>query len=273
MTDIKLPPKPEPPKTHPLLFGTDRRWTDDDLDAYARAAVALNAIPEPTAAPTAAQAEAVAEYAPGQWWLKELAYLWGGATEDGYVPTDPLDVRRAAKVACNFADAVFSGSRALAATAQATLQTVEPAPRERCRNCDDSGFVSSITGEYHGRCHCEAGRTAPPMFATSPAPSASASPVAWIDPETLARVTPGGIVPATLVGKMTNRFTTPIYAAPQALPVSGEAREPLTNDEIQFLREKAMQSVWGDKEQAIYLARAIEAAHGIAAPTTNQEAK
>ena len=52
-------------------------------------------------------------------------------------------------------------------------------------------------------------------------------------------------------------------ATPPALPASGEAGEPLTNDEIQFLREKAMQSVWGDKEQAIYLARAIEAAHGI----------
>ena len=38
---------------------------------------------------------------------------------------------------------------------------------KRCSNCDDTGQVTSITGEWHGRCHCEAGRTASPMFANT----------------------------------------------------------------------------------------------------------
>jgi hypothetical protein len=48
----------------------------------------------------------------------------------------------------------------------APAAAAEPSePVKRCSNCDDSGQVSSITGEWHGRCHCEAGRSASPLFA------------------------------------------------------------------------------------------------------------
>lgn len=72
---------------------------------------------------------------------------------------------RAAEVwqtAADFSD--LDAARQVAPIAPAAA--AEPSePVKRCSNCDDSGQVSSITGEWHGRCHCEAGRSASPLFA------------------------------------------------------------------------------------------------------------
>ena len=32
-------------------------------------------------------------------------------------------------------------------------------PSERCPNCDDTGYVHSIDGEWRGVCHCNAGKS------------------------------------------------------------------------------------------------------------------
>lgn len=56
----------------------------------------------------AGDSDPLAEFQPGQWWIQELDHLCGGKTADGYQPTDPLDVRRAAGVAVKFATAVFA---------------------------------------------------------------------------------------------------------------------------------------------------------------------
>jgi hypothetical protein len=35
---------------------------------------------------------------------------------------------------------------------------------QRCTSCDDTGHVTTPTGEWHGRCNCDAGKNAPPLF-------------------------------------------------------------------------------------------------------------
>lgn len=60
----------------------------------------------------------------------------------------------------------------------------------------------------------------------APQPAGVQEAVAWVDPATLERVTPGGIVTATLVGKQTNRFTTPLYTSPQPSGVQVEPAAP-----------------------------------------------
>ncbi len=67
--------------------------------------------------------------------------------------------------ACAEAEYDATPRRSVAAIALDRSQREELA--RRCPNCDDTGQVSSITGEWRGRCHCVAGRTAPPMFAPS----------------------------------------------------------------------------------------------------------
>jgi hypothetical protein len=54
------------------------------------------------------------------------------------------------------------------------------------------------------------------LAAPPQAPGTAAEAVAWIDPETLSRLKPGGIIAATLAGCVVSRFTEPLYAAPQA---------------------------------------------------------
>jgi hypothetical protein len=118
------------PEFHRLAFQLARGYNDDSRDSVAdwcalasyvdrraqapsRDATPLNAVEKAWRLGLAADVDEFAdlraalaraplsEYAPGQWWLKSLEALWGHGQVDN-------DTRRAAKVACNFAAAVFT---------------------------------------------------------------------------------------------------------------------------------------------------------------------
>lgn len=93
------------------------------------------------------------------------------------------------------------------------------------------------------------------MIARSSA--SGAEPVVWVDPDTLSRLNPGGIVVATLSGGQTNRFTFPLYTSPVA-------RQPLTKEKIDEISGK-FRFGWDDHQEFCDLVQAIERAHGIVA--------
>jgi len=70
------------------------------------------------AAPVAQAGYPLEEYQPGQWWIERMEALWGHGEVDD-------DTRRAAKVVCNFAAAVFAGRSA--GVAQATTASASGA--------------------------------------------------------------------------------------------------------------------------------------------------
>jgi hypothetical protein len=83
----------------------------------------------------------LSEYQPGQWWLKELESL-------SVLAEPTADQVRAAKVACNFADAIFS-NRPDAAKLAAAIQWVNTAQH------GDNCFVSDhYDGDPGNRCNC-----------------------------------------------------------------------------------------------------------------------
>jgi hypothetical protein len=80
-------------------------------------------------------------FLPGQWWLERMEALWGRGEVDD-------DTRRAAKIACDFAAAVFAGQ-------------VTPAARdvlaERRRQIEVEGFTAERDDKY---INCELARAA-----------------------------------------------------------------------------------------------------------------
>lgn len=147
------------------------------------------------------------------------------------------------------ADAVAEWNRRAALAAPP-----EPQPARRCKNCDDTGDVNSVTGEWRGYCHCAAGQA----LRAAPIEPEAAQPVTWQMPEWAKRDDLGGLVPSDIRVALHQAFDAGRASHP---PVP--KRQPLTGDEINDLWATA--SDHDDGVNIHTLARAIEAAHGIGA--------